>query len=273
MCSLLKLICFLILIVTAHCSSVKTLSSKAKPTHKNSSSLISRSCSQLPAEISQAWNSARTISGRNPNNFRLDKENDVIISSQLSKGSPISFCAAKKMGNGAETFIPVRNGNGQGSALRYNFEAENIMNLIEIALVGYVSDERGKPACFVPSEIHTSIIQNDQSALEWQIELFKNNPINGRYGHEAVFDEMGLKLNNIYRYPFMSALFVQNNIPHCKAYVTNSLLRNDLTDCESVSSKESAETTEIAPKRFHQEIDEDGFVARVKVSTAKIRSV
>lgn len=284
MCSLFKTFILFVLFATAHCSNFNTVNYRAKPAQKEADTLKSSLCSHSPVNMERAWEATEIIPGRNPNIFRLYGQKNVILYHKMNKSkySSLSYCVKVEYSKGVETFVAVK--NGSSTSLPYNFEAEYIMNLVEIALFGYISDEFSNSVCYSPSEIHQSLMKNDQSALEWQNNLCKGNPIYGRYGHEFIFDKMGLRLNNIYKYPRSSALYVRDNVPQCSDYVlhfnpverSKSTTSNstDLESLSSLSEEDSVISLEPEPpaqkKARQDEVDADGFTA---VKAKKLKPV
>lgn len=226
MCSLLKKTFVLVLVSSASASSKSKLQRKypaATITAPTDSEVSSSESKPKPVHLSdsqKAWKAARTIKNRSPDVWRLDRDGNVIIAETLSRQSIISYAPHIET-SGIMRDEPQAVHNGVCDSLPYVPQVEHLMNLVEIALVGYISDGL-EPLCWTPSEIHHGLLSSppETAAEEWRNNCCSRDGIFGRYGHESIFGEMEVKLQS-FGPPLRFGKERYKNIPRCSRYVSN----------------------------------------------------
>lgn len=151
-------------------------------------------------DINAVWLAAKPVPGRDPYFFRLDAFNHVIVGRKLAKHNHLGFIALQKADG---SMIPVQNEYyGRGNALNHENAIKydqndalqaTLLDMIEIALRGYLTNSRGSATCWTPSEIHQSMMDCVPNALNWHRSLFKHRY--GKYGmvgHTSIFSPMGV---------------------------------------------------------------------------------
>lgn len=181
-------------------------------------------------DMKKAWNSARTLTDRNPKIWRVDKQNNIILSSDLTISSPLAFKALIKVSpTGScgleavqEEYFGSAHASNHLNGLKYlpnDTNQDHLLSLIEIALLGNVSDDRGESYCWVPSSIHQDLFKRHDAARRWHMRLFDYDPKYGMAGHNLVFQHMRVALKNIKHFP-ESVLDSMDQI-HTTMYIHN----------------------------------------------------
>lgn len=212
MLPLIKVFFLILFIAVPHSASkIKPYVKKILPLVGEGAALAQK-CSSGTRTISErdrAWESAATIETRNPDIWRLDRDGKIIMRSSLSVHSPLTFgvCGGQA----------VRENNDK--SFDYTPAAHQLMNLIEIALLGYVSDDIN-PVCWTPSKIHHPFLEHTMNSgtRSWYAQM-NTNPIYGLYGHKQIFNEMNVKIhrNNSGHMP---NLVIPRGYPTCAYYVS-----------------------------------------------------
>ena len=168
--------------------------------------------STLGKDIKKAWDSAIKLVNRNSNIWRKDKKGNVILSRDYTKSSPLAFLALVKSdenGNAVDFEAVQEEYYGEGdednhlNALKYKAkdqEQDDLLSLIEIALLGNVSDDHGNSYCWVPSLIHQDLFLRHDSARRWHASLFNSDFKYGMAGHNLAFQHMGVGLKDVRRF-------------------------------------------------------------------------
>lgn len=158
----------------------------------------------------KAWESARHLTNRNSDLWRVDPQDNIILSHKFTKSSPLayrtlviksddsfSYEAVQSEYYGSDTSINHK------SALKYrpkDQDQDDILSLIEIALLGNVSDENGESYCWCPSSIHQDLFKRNDAARRWHSKLFANNFKFGMAGHNLAFQHMGVGVKKVDQY-------------------------------------------------------------------------
>ena len=164
-------------------------------------------------DIDKAWNLASRMKNRNPKIWRLDRQRNVILSGEYTICSPLSFKALinEKADSKSVPFEAVQNeyygvnnANNHKTALKYrpnDQEQDDLLSLIEIALIGNVSDNFGESYCWCPSSIHQDLFIRDDAARRWHKKLFDYDTKYGMAGHNLAFQHMKVSLKDIRHFP------------------------------------------------------------------------
>ena len=190
-------------------------------------------------DISKAWDAADHLDGRNPSIWRLDDQNNIILSRKLTLSSPLSFQALiRKNSNGEVSFEAVQkeyygadNLGNHKNALKYiakDQTQDDLLSLIEIAILGHVSDNNHDPFCWCPSSIHRDLFERDVAARRWHKKIFESELKYGMAGHNLAFNHMGVFLKDVRSLPERTLemmdqkntfLFIRNFQPECSEAV------------------------------------------------------
>ena len=184
----------------------------------------------VKTEALKAWSSANKISGRNPNIWRLDKKKNIILSNDFTISSPLAFRALiQEDPIGSRSFLAVQgeyfgaeDDNNHINGLKFKPKdkaQDDLLSLIEIALMGNVSDDQGEPFCWCPSLIHQDLFGRDVHARRWHKQIFDLDPKYGMAGHNLAFQHMRIALKNVKFIP-EGALDSMNQM-HTTMYIHN----------------------------------------------------
>ena len=160
----------------------------------------------------KAWNLATRLTDRNPKIWRVDRQNNVILSCDYTISSPLSFKALVKEEQSGFVSLEAVQGEYYGvddesnhkNALKYrpkDQEQDDLLSLIEIALLGNVSDDRGESYCWCPSSIHQDLFLRDDAARRWHRKLFDYDFKYGMAGHNLAFQHMNVALKDVRHLP------------------------------------------------------------------------
>ena len=235
-------------------------------------------------KMSEAWISATKLTDRNPKIWRVDNHNNVILTNKCTISSPLAFRALMKTNIDNREGIKFEavqmeyiNGN-QGNGLKYlakNDNQDNLLSIIEIALKGHVSDNKGLSYCWCPSNIHQDLFSHSSSARAWHTRLYNYETKYGMAGHNIIFQDMGIGLKDIRHIPehrldafnqVYDFMYIQNFQPQCSDVVNVIDFEDDtikrahdmnnnwglprVTPFITVSSSSSASSTSILnPKK------------------------
>jgi hypothetical protein len=197
MCYIFKILLVLSLFSLSQASSKNKISKKISGMERKfpaSTSTPAFNPKYIPTsdEYRAAWNSATSIYHRNSDLWKVDESNNIIMTRDLTRNCPISFDVFKEA-SGKLRDLPRAKMNIFATPWVYIPEAERLMNVLEIALVGYVSDERGNPICWTPSKIHNDfMVEGEDSHSEHWVQNAQSRPINGLIGHNEIFQDMGI---------------------------------------------------------------------------------
>lgn len=156
-----------------------------------------------PDDLQAVWYDARVVPGRDPGAFRIDSRGYVIISPKLSKKQSNLGFIALHMDDGDMLAVQQEYyGHGHPAnhqtGLKYDphdMQQAILLDMLEIALLGFLTDLNGSAVCWTPSEIHQSLFDLQPRALEWHRNMFDwNSSKYGMQGHNAVFQPMGVYL-------------------------------------------------------------------------------
>ena len=191
MCSLLKRL-FVLALVSVAQASFKKLKSSGLSKKFDTTEPKPERYQATPAEYNEAWERATMIGYRNPRIWRLDGNNNIIMSTEFTRNSPISFDVLKET-SGKRRDIPQAKLNNTADPWAFVPVAERLMNIIEIALIGYVTDENG-PVCWTPSKIHHDFRFLEVYESEQWFSYAQSNPKFGLIGHIDIFKIMGVSI-------------------------------------------------------------------------------
>lgn len=168
--------------------------------------------SNSKADIMKAWRAAAKLTDRNPDIWRKDKNNNVILTQACALSSPLAFRALVKIdeNSGGISFEAIQeeyygedDEDNHENALKYrpkDQEQDDFLSLMEIAFNGHVSDDRGDSYCWVPSLIHQDLFLRHDSARRWHANLFSKDFKYGMAGHNLAFQQMGVGLKDVRHY-------------------------------------------------------------------------
>lgn len=162
------------------------------------------------SDAAKAWKAAARLANRNPKIWRLDNQNNVILSREYTRASPLSFNALIKKDSSEweifeavqSEFFGLNNENNHKNALKYRAKdqsQDDLLSLIEMALFGNVSDDFGESYCWCPSSIHQDLIGRDVVARRWHHKLFDSDFKYGMAGHNLAFQHMQVYLKDVRR--------------------------------------------------------------------------
>lgn len=191
------------------------------------------------SDVLKAWDSAARLTNRNPKIWRVDKGNNVILSRQYTISSPLSFQALiNEDPNGMISFEAIQgeyfgsnSENNHKNGLKYRPKDQNqddLLSLIEIALLGNVSDDIGDSYCWCPSSIHQDLFARDVTARRWHKKLFDAEFKYGMAGHNLAFQHMKVALKDVRHFPESTLnaldqkntlLYIHNYQPQCSEVV------------------------------------------------------
>jgi hypothetical protein len=234
-------------------SSVSTSGSS----EEESVEVVNELYSTSKTELQKAWNSAIKLDNRNPAIWRKDRMNNVILSCDYTKSSPLAFYSLIKVdenGFGSSVnleaiqveYYGVGDEDNHENALKYKAkdqEQDDFLSLIEIALNGNVSDDRGDSYCWVPSSIHQDLFSRDVLARRWHSSLFSQDFKYGMAGHNLAFKHMGIRLKDVRNYaervldsldPINDFMYINNFQNQC-FYVIGQI--NYTEDSEKLAEK------------------------------------
>lgn len=199
-------------------------------------------------DMKKAWNSATTLTDRNPSIWRVDNNNNIILFNGYTKSSPLAFRALLiESPTGIRSLEAVQKDHLDivKGGLRYipkNQEQDDLLSLIEIALIGGVSDDRGEPYCWCPSSIHQDLFRKDANARRWHMDLYNNDLKYGMAGHNIAFQHLRIALKDINNIPLdilnakdqmHTTMYIHNFQPQCSDVVGSINFRLNQAQWES----------------------------------------
>lgn len=173
------------------------------------------------ADRKPIFSSAKKISGRNAGVFRSDAFGNVIMSVYWARNlSPISFRGlvtldpdtldakglpeavqseymGKSAANSFTNAIKLPADNANGATIE---QFHTLLDLIEIAIIGYPESESCKVKCWTPSEIHRRLLQRKDDAIKWVKTIHREAGKYGKTGYNTIFWPQGIGLvdfNNV----------------------------------------------------------------------------
>lgn len=250
-----------------------SLVSFTQAAHKKSSKLVkkvfttnpnfSTVYSPTPGEYEAAWNSAAPIDHRNPNIWRVDKNSNIIMSRNYARNCPISFDVYTE-NSGKLRNKPQAKLNNFATPWAFIPQAELLMNIIEIGLIGYVTDEMGNPICWTPSKIHNDFMVTDEDSISEQwVQNAQSIPKNGLLGHIYIFGDMGIFIRkDIGARTIIGSINIGETVPFtCSDYVSNFVLRPIIVNDVSPDSDDEVEgKTDSSDNANNTDLDADALL-------------
>lgn len=133
-----------------------------------------------------AWDNGEDIFDRSNAIWKIDYYGNIILAPGILIHTSFSYSAVSY--NGTDRPVSVE-------SLKYNPKTSVLMDLVELAIFGYIRGLNDAALCWTPSQIHQNLEADDQNAYEWFDKMLTSSDIFGKKSHDTIFKHSKLSIN------------------------------------------------------------------------------